>query len=161
MPGSCVPDGAKVKVLTIQHNQWTTGAEFFSLYKNASLVYVVYRVKWGPLFGQCSQICASIETIIGRLPLKQGVTNLKLLYLINQLTISAFLLTLKTSSLQILASKYTIYIQHAVHTFYRYCITREYVLYVTWFNTFILILTISIFHRSLLENIFQHRCKYF
>jgi hypothetical protein len=29
MPGSCVPDGAKVKVLTIQHNHW--GRIFFSI----------------------------------------------------------------------------------------------------------------------------------
>ncbi len=52
MPGSCVAYGAPVKVLTIQHNHW--GKFFFSLYKSASFVYVVYRVKWGPLFGQCT-----------------------------------------------------------------------------------------------------------
>jgi hypothetical protein len=43
MPGSHVPYDARVKVLTIQHNH--CGADFFSLYKNASLVYVVYKVK--------------------------------------------------------------------------------------------------------------------
>ena len=31
----------------------TAGAEFYALFKNASFVYVVYRVKWGPAFGQC------------------------------------------------------------------------------------------------------------
>jgi hypothetical protein len=39
----------------------TAGAEFYALFKNASLVYVVYRVKWGPAFGQCGVVDTALS----------------------------------------------------------------------------------------------------
>jgi hypothetical protein len=31
----------------------SAGDKFYSLFKSASVEYTVYRVKWGPVFGQC------------------------------------------------------------------------------------------------------------
>ncbi len=75
--GSCVPCEARVKYLTIQNNHLGIN---FSLYKIATVVYVLYGVKWGPLFGQCALLgFISLAKAKGTVDNYSGALNLSVI----------------------------------------------------------------------------------